>query len=72
MICPHCGKDTDVQPVPVVNLLPNVNGCAAQPYPIITNGNGQIPWFNTVCAAGAVPPIAGGTLLITLGGNAHE
>jgi len=65
MICPHCGKDINAQPVPIVNLLPNVNGCAAQPYPIITIANG---WINTACAAGGAQPV-GGTLLLTFGDN---
>ena len=74
MQCPYCGKEI-VTPVyaepanavgqPALTLFTN-NACAAQPYPIITNGNG-ILWTNTVCAQGAAQP--GITHYITLGDN---
>jgi hypothetical protein len=73
MICPHCGKDTDVQPGASVNvpfIFENNVACAAQPYPIITNGNGQFLWTNTVCAAAAQPNAT--IHYITLGGNDGE
>ena len=70
MICPHCGKDTDIQPGAIVTVLPNVNGCAAQPYPIITSGNGQFLWTNTVCNAAAQPNPT--IYYITFGGNDGE
>ena len=77
MICPHCGKEI-VTPVytepantagqPALTLLPNITAVQCNPYPIITNGNGQIPWINTVCAAGAAvaPPV---TFHYTVGDN---
>ena len=68
MICPHCGKEI----VKSAYTEPVNAACCPNPsslfIPIVTNGNSQLPWISTVCAAGAAvaPPV---TFHYTIGNN---
>ena len=67
MICPHCGKEI------VTPVYAEPANTAGQPLfvPVVMNGNSQIPWINTVCAAGGAAPVGGitGYLTLTIDGN---